>query len=146
MTITEFIEKTDALREKSGMRPDIQWPIVLDSDEVGEIWIREDGRFFFADKCANWVESWLTLEDVQNLRFKAVNTEAKAEREIYINFASGDFIKIRNWRKNIVAYTSLSVQKDGENDAAVDALKDACECYDNLRGNTLYVTLRKPGK
>lgn len=143
MTIAEFQERIDALREKAGMRPDILWPIVLDSDEMGEIWLREDGRIFLSDKLSNWVESHLTLEQVSNLRFKA---DPNGKREIYVNFTTGDCIKMHTWKKNTVVYTAVTIQKTEENAETADALKAGCECYDNLRGNTIFVNIRKTEK
>jgi len=62
MTLNEFQNKLDELRVKSGMREDVFWPIVYDEDEIGEIFISENGRIFFADKLSNWVQSHLTVE------------------------------------------------------------------------------------
>ena len=146
MTLLEFQEKVNALWAKSGMREDVFWPIVYDEDEIGEILIREDGGIFFADKCANWVDSRMNVAEISNLRFKTVETPTRADRDIYINFASGDFIKMRNWKKNSIVYTTAAMLKTEENAAFVDALKEACECYDNVRGNSFYITVRKTGK
>lgn len=142
----EFQNKLEELRVKSGMREDVNWPIVYDEDEIGEIYITEDGRIFFADKLSNWVESHLTVEAVSNIRYKSINSANKSERDIFINFVSGDYIKMHNWKKNSVIYTSVSMLKTEENGALVDNLKESCECYDNIRGNTFYVTIRKLGK
>lgn len=146
MTLLDFQEKLNALWIKSGMREDVFWPVVYDEDEIGEILIREDGQIFFADKCANWVDSGLSLDDVSNLRFKSVETPNRTDRDIYINFTSGDFIKMRNWKKNSIVYTTVAMLKTEENGAFVDQLKESCECYDNARGNSFYVTVRKAGK
>ena len=96
MTLLDFKNKLDELRAKSGMREDVFWPIVYDEDEIGEIFISEDGKLFFADKLSNWLESHLTVEAVSNIRYKSVNSANKTERDIYINFASGDYIKMHN--------------------------------------------------
>ena len=146
MTIVEFNEKLDGLRVKCGMREDVMWPIVYDEDEIGEILIREDGRIYFADKLSNWVDSHLNLADVSNIRFKTVETSNRADRDIFINFSTGDFIKMHNWKKNSVIYTSAAMLKTEENAAFVDELKERCECYDNIRGNTFYISIRKIGK
>ena len=146
MTQLEFNEKLDALRAKSGMREDVMWPIVYDEDEIGEILIREDGSICFADKMSNWVDSQLNVDHVTNIRYKTVETSNRSDRDIFINFSTGDYIKMHNWKKNSVIYTSAAILKTEENAAFVDQLKDRCECYDNIRGNTFYVTIRKPGK
>ena len=146
MTLQDFQNKLDELRVKSGMREDVYWPIVYDEDEIGEIYISQDGQFFFADKLSNWVESHLTVESVSNIRYKSINSANKTERDIFINFASGDYIKMHNWKKNSIIYTSVSILKTDENADYVDTLKESCECYDNIRGNTFYVTVRKTGK
>ena len=146
MTLLEFKEKLNALWAKSGMREDVFWPIVYDEDEIGEILICEDGRILFADKCSNWVESGLTLDAVSNLRYKSIETATRADRDIYINFNSGDFIKMRNWKKNSIVYTTAAMLRTEENAEFIDGLKDSCECYDNTRGNSFYITVRKSGK
>ena len=146
MTLLEFNEKLEALRAKSGMREDAMWPIVYDEDEIGEILIHEDGSILFADKMSNWVESRLNVADVLNIRYKAVETTNRSDRDIFINFSTGDFIKMHNWKKNSVIYTSASILKTEENAEFVDELKERCECYDNIRGNTFYVSIRKAGK
>jgi len=115
MTLNGFQNKLDELRVKSGMREDVFWPIVYDEDEIGEIFISENGRIFFADKLSNWVQSHLTVESVSNIRYKSINSANKTERDIYINFDSGDFIKIHNWKKNSIIYTSVSMLKTEEN-------------------------------
>lgn len=53
MTLLDFQNKLDELRVKSGMREDVCWPIVYDEDEIGEIYISQDGQIFFADKLSN---------------------------------------------------------------------------------------------
>lgn len=146
MTLLDFQNKLDELRVKSGMREDVCWPIVYDEDEIGEIYISQDGQIFFADKLSNWVESHLAVESVSNIRYKSINSANKTERDIYINFASGDYIKMHNWKKNSVIYTSVSMLRTEENGEFVDKLKESCECYDNIRGNTFYITIRKIGK
>lgn len=146
MTILAFQEKLAALRAKAGMREDVCWPIVYDADEIGEILIDEEGKFFFSDKISNWVESHLTLDGISNLRFMVNTNAGKADRDIFINFRSGDSIKLHNWKKNTTIYTSVTVLKTEENAAIADALKEQCECYDNVRGNTLYVTIKKLAK
>lgn len=146
MTLQKFQNKLEELRAKSGMREDVYWPIVYDEDEIGEILICEDGRLLFADKLSNWVDSRFTVENVSNIRYKSFNTANKSERDIYINFASGDYIKMHNWKKNSIIYTSVSILKTDENADYVGTLKESCECYDNIRGNTFYVTVRKTGK
>lgn len=146
MTLQEFNEKLDALRIKSGMREEVFWPIVYDEDEIGEILVREDGSICFADKLSNWVESRLSVDAVSNIRFKSYETGTRSERDIFVNFVSGDFIKIHNWKKNSIIYTSAAMLKTEENAEFVDQLKERCECYDNIRGNTFYVTVRKTGK
>ena len=146
MTLLELKEKVNALWEKSGMREDVFWPIVYDEDEIGEILIREDGGIFFADKCSNWVDSRMSVENISNLRYKTIETPGRSDRDIYINFASGDFIKMRNWKKNSIVYTTVAVLKTEENADFVDGLKENCECYDNVRGNSFYITVRKSGK
>ena len=146
MTIQEFKEKLDALWAKSGMREDVFWPVVYDEDEIGEILIREDGRIFFADRRANWVDSRLTLNDISNLRYKSIETPTRADRDIYINFESGDYIKMRNWKRNSIVYTTAAMLKTEENAEFIDRLKVVCECYDNVRGNSFYITLRKGDK
>ena len=146
MTLQEFNNKLDALRIKSGMREDVNWPIVYDEDEIGEIYISQEGQLFFADKMSNWVQSHLTVDAVSNIRYKSIENANKSERDIFVNFESGDYIKLHNWKKNSIIYTSVAVLKTEENEAIVDQLKESCECYDNIRGNTLYVTVRKVGK
>ena len=146
MTLQEFNEKLDVLKVKAGMREDVFWPIVYDEDELGEILIREDGQIWFADKHANWVESRMSVEDVTNIRYKRYETPNRSERNIFVNFTSGDFIKIHNWKKNSIVYTDVYMAKTEENAAFVDELKTACECYDNNRGNTFYITIRKTAK
>lgn len=146
MTLQEFNDKMNDLRLKSGMREDVYWPIVYDEDEIGEVLIREDGRIFFADKLSNWRESHLSLDAVSNIRYRKVDMPNKAERDIYVNFSSGDFMKIHNWKKNSIIYTSVTVVKTEENGQLIDELKDSCECYDNIRGNTFYITVRKTEK
>ncbi len=146
MTLQEFNDKMNDLRLKSGMREDVYWPIVYDEDEIGEVLIREDGRIFFADKLSNWCESHLSLDAVSNIRYRKVDMPNKAERDIYINFSSGDFMKIHNWKKNSIIYTSVTVVKTEENGQLIDELKESCECYDNIRGNTFYITVRKTEK
>ena len=146
MTLVEFKEKINAMWAKSGMREDVFWPVVYDEDEIGEILVREDGQICFADKCANWVDSKMTLEDISNIRYKSIETPNRTDRDIYINFSSGDYIRIRNWKKNSVVYTTAALLKTEENEAFVDQLKLNCECYDNARGNAFYITIRKSGK
>lgn len=146
MTILEFKEKLDGLRAKSGMREDVFWPIVYDEDEIGEILVRENGRIYFADKLSNWLDSRLSLEEISNIRYKCIETASRSDRDIYITFNSGDFIKIHNWKKNSIVYTSAAMLKTEENSIFVDDLKERCECYDNIRGNTFYITIRKTGK
>ena len=146
MTLQDFQEKLNAMWAKSGMREDVFWPVVYDEDEVGELYVREDGMILFADKCSNWVESQMKLDDISNLRYKSIDTPNRTERDIYINFTSGDFIKMRNWKKNSIVYTTVSILKTEENGDLVDQLKEACECYDNIRGNSFYITVRKQGK
>lgn len=146
MTVVEFTEKLNALWAKSGMREDVYWPVVYDEDEIGEVLVKEGGEIFFADKCSNWVDSGLTLDDVSNLRYKSIETPNRADRDIYINFVSGDFIRMRNWKKNSVVYTTAALLKTEENADFIDQLKEKCECYDNVRGNSFYITLRKVGK
>lgn len=146
MTVVEFTEKLNALWAKSGMREDVYWPVVYDEDEIGEVLVKEDGQLLFADKCSNWVNSGLTLADVSNLRYKTIETPNRADRDIYINFVSGDFIRMRNWKKNSVVYTTAALLKTEENADFIDQLKEKCECYDNVRGNSFYITLRKVGK
>ena len=145
MTIQEFQDKLEALRVKSGMREDISWPFVYDADEVGEIYVNEEGKFFFSDKISNWVESHLTLDGISNLRYMVNTNAGKADRDIFVNFVSGDSIKLHNWKKNTTIYTSVTVLKTEENADIADTLKGRCECYDNLRGNTIYVTIKKLG-
>lgn len=146
MTLVEFKEKVNALWAKSGMREDVFWPIVYDEDEIGEILINENGQIFFADKCANWVDSRMNVSDISNLRYKSVETPTRTDRDIYINFTSGDFIKMRNWKKNSIVYTTAAILKTEENGEFLDGLKESCECYDNARGNSFYITIRKAGK
>ena len=146
MTLVDFKEKVNALWAKSGMREDVFWPIVYDEDEIGEILITEDGQIFFADKCSNWVDSRMNLSQISNLRYKSVETPNRTDRDIYINFTSGDFIKMRNWKKNSIVYTTAAILKTEENGEFVDQLKESCECYDNVRGNSFYITIRKAGK
>ena len=146
MNLLEFKEKVNALWAKSGMREDVFWPIVYDEDEIGEILIDENGKFFFADKCSNWVDGCMNVEDISNVRYKSVETPNRTDRDIYINFNSGDYIKMRNWKKNSIVYTTVAILKTEENEAFVDQLKESCECYDNVRGNSFYITIRKVGK
>ena len=146
MTLLEFKEKVNALWAKSGMREDVFWPIVYDEDEIGEILIKEDGQIFFADKCSNWVDSRMNLSQISNLRYKSVETPNRTDRDIYINFTSGDFIKMRNWKKNSIVYTTAAILKTEENGEFLDGLKESCECYDTVRGNSFYITIRKVGK
>lgn len=146
MTLLDFKEKVNALWAKSGMREDVFWPIVYDEDEIGEILVSENGQILFADKCSNWVESGLLLEQISNIRYKNIETPNRTDRDIYINFASGDYIRMRNWKKNSIVYTTVALLKTEENSAFIDQLKESCECYDNARGNSFYVTIRKTGK
>lgn len=146
MTLLEFKEKVNALWAKSGMREDVFWPIVYDEDEIGEILINENGQIFFADKCSNWVDSCMNVDEISNLRYKSVETPNRTDRDIYINFASGDYIKMRNWKKNSIVYTTVALLKTEENETLVEQLKESCECYDNARGNSFYITIRKAGK
>ena len=146
MNLLEFKEKVNALWAKSGMREDVFWPIVYDEDEIGEILIDENGKFFFADKCSNWVDGCMNVEDISNVRYKSVETPNRTDQDIYINFNSGDYIKMRNWKKNSIVYTTVAILKTEENEAFVDQLKESCECYDNVRGNSFYITIRKVGK
>ena len=146
MTLVDFKEKLNAMWAKSGMREDVFWPIVYDEDEIGEVLIQENGQIFFADKCSNWVDSRMNVEDITNLRYKSVETATRTDRDIYINFTSGDYIKMRNWKKNSIVYTTVAMLKTEENGEFVDQLKEACEYYDNIRGNSFYITIRKAGK
>lgn len=146
MTLQEFKEKVNALWAKSGMREDVFWPIVYDEDEIGEILIDENGKIFFADKCSNWMDAHLNVAEISNLRYKCVETPNRTDRDIYINFNSGDFIKMRNWKKNSIVYTTAAILKTEENEAFIEQLKDSCECYDNARGNSFYITVRKAAK
>lgn len=146
MTLLEFQAKVDALREKCGMRQDVNWPFVYDADEMGEILINEEGRFFFADKSSNWVESHLTLDGISNLRYKNIESGPRSERDIYVNFANGDYLKLHNWKKNSAIYTSIVVLKTEDNGELIDMLKAKCECYDNVRGNTTYVNVKRTAK
>ena len=146
MTILEFQEKLTGLRAKCGMREDVMWPIVYDEDEIGEILVCEDGKICFADKMSNWLDSHLTMQDVSNIRYKSVETATRSDRDIFINFSTGDYIKMHNWKKNSVVYASATMLRTEENAEFVDQLKERCECYDNIRGNTFYVSIRKPGK
>ena len=146
MTLQEFQEKLKELRAKSGMREDVNWPFVYDEDEMGEIYISEEGCMSFADKTSNWVQSHLTVDSVANIRYKSIESANKSERDIFVNFVSGDYIKLHNWKKNSIIYTSVSLMKTEENEDIVNLLKDSCECYDNVRGNTFYITIRKNAK
>ena len=82
-----------------------------------KFFISGDGQIFFADKLSNWVESRLTVESVSNIRYKSINSANKTERDIYIDFASGDYIKMHNWKKNSVIYTSVSMLRTEETES-----------------------------
>lgn len=42
---------------------------------------------------------------------------------IVYNFNSGDYIKMRNWKKNSIVYTTVAILKTEENEVFVDQLK-----------------------
>ena len=142
MTLTEFNEKVLALREKAGMDPDIQWPIVCDSDERGEILIGEDGAFSFADKRSNWIASHLSLADVENVRYKA----QYGVSPIFVNFATGDSLEFRNMklrsnRRQVMV--ELNIVKTDANAETAELLREKCSVELGSNKNAVYVKLQQ---
>lgn len=137
MTLVQFQERLQALREKSGMDADVLWPIVYDPDERGELFINEDGRLFVADKRSNWIESHLTLENVENTRFKV----QYGVSYIYVNFASGDSVEFRNMKmrnNRRLVLTDLNIVKTEANADIAEALKQ-CDTSSAVGRNAVYV-------
>ena len=141
MTITEFQEKLNALRKKSGMDPDVQWPIVSDPDEKGEILLCEEGAFAFADKRSNWITSHLTVAGVENLRYKV----QYGVSHIYINFSNGDSWEFRNMKmrnNRRVVLTDVNIVRTEANAELAELIKQQCDTSSTVGGNAVYVKLQ----
>ena len=104
MELGYFREKLKELHEKSEMDAFLDWPFVYDEDEAGKIYVDDDGVFWFADSCSNWVESPLRLSDIVNLRYAKAfeepgidnDEDEPSESSIYIHFSSGEYIGLWN--------------------------------------------------
>lgn len=130
MELDFFREKMRELHEKSGMDWFLDWPLVYDEDEVGNIYINSAGTFFFADSNSNWSESHLNLNDVLNLRYERAFEEGGIDNEdddpsessIYINFVSGEYIWLWNQHDTYSVESTVRLTKTDCNAQFIESL------------------------
>lgn len=132
MELGHFREKLKELHKKSGMDAFIDWPFVYDEDEAGRIYVDDNGTFWFADSCANWVESPLRLKDVVSLRYWRAFDELKIDNEedepwesyIYCNFSSGEEIHLFNPHDGSYSIEiTVTINKNESNGEMVEKLQ-----------------------
>lgn len=125
------------LHEKSGMDAFLTWPFVFDEYEKGTILVDEKGQFWLADKRSNWLPTHLNLSMIDNLRYvrsfdepcidgDEMDMEDVAQSGIYINFASGENIKLWNFHDSYDVSTELKLLKTDENAETLENLKSSC--------------------
>ena len=127
-----FREKLKELHKKSGMDVFLEWPFVYDRDEMGKIFIDENGIFFFSDNCYNWVNSHLNLENVVNLRYAIFHEEGGIDNVsndnisgsyIFINFSTGEQIELFNKYDTATVIVSVKVCKNEKNCVLIEQLQ-----------------------
>ena len=97
MNINQFKTKLTEICNKTCIMP-FELPFSYDEDEIGDLYIREDGIIFIADDKINWIESYFSLNDLENIRFSNFSDGSTshefAESQIIIHFKSGEHITI----------------------------------------------------
>lgn len=135
MLLQEFREQLKKVYALSKMNADVSWPFVYNEYEKGDIFVDEDGNFYFADKNSNWLESPFRLSGIVNLRCKKwykeggidIDGEEPSESDIWIHFHSGEHIWINSGNESGIFQIFVSVHKNEENSRIVEGLKRCCE-------------------
>lgn len=130
MDLGYFREKLKELHEKSSMDAFLDWPFVYDEDEAGKIYVDDNGVFWFADRCSNWVESPLLLRDVVNLRYTKAfeepgidnDEDEPSESSIWIHFLSGEYIWLWNRHDTYSVDIDVHLHRNDTNTSTVDKL------------------------
>lgn len=108
----------------------LSWPFVYDEDEAGEIYVDDNGVFWFADSFSNWVESPLRLSDVVNLRYAKSfeepgidnDEEDPSESSIYIHFSSGECIWLWNQHDTYSVEVNVRLHRNDEATSIIERL------------------------
>lgn len=141
MKLSVFRSKLRELHEKSGMDAFLDWPFVYDADECGNIFVDENGCFYFSDAHEEWIESYLNLANVSNIKFARAFEEPGIDNEddepsesyIYISFSAGDSIELVNRHDTYsVAVTIRMVSSDG-NKEQISELQNKCDSKFDFR-------------
>ena len=135
MILHEFREQLKKVYALSQMDADESWPFVYSEYEKGDIFINEDGIFYFADKNSNWIESPFRLSGIANLRYAKgyeekeidIDGEDPSESDIWIHFLSGESIWMCSENEIGAFQIFVTVQKNEENSQMVEKFKRCCE-------------------
>lgn len=135
MELSAFRAKLKEVWDKAWMCSVLREFIVYDSDEYGEIYIDETGTFHFSNSINhNWVESYLNIKNVANLRFAMDyygeepdhKIKEPDESVVFIFFMSGERMIFYNVHHKYTTHVTVYLSKDRITEDDFNELQKTC--------------------